>query len=119
MDQLIARNLYDNVLSIAKFLPAPRRGTALTPGAGAGAFSPVIERVTSPYDAGQSSPFNPNSKTPFPGQQGNARLGLAAGSAGGAGGIERQTCILSVYKSNFPLVPSANGARTASNIADI
>jgi hypothetical protein len=45
--------------------------------------------MTSPYDAGRDSPFNPASQTPFPGQ--GARFGHSSPV------IERQTCILSVY----------------------
>ncbi|WVQ69768.1 uncharacterized protein L199_007988 [Kwoniella botswanensis] len=115
VDQLIARNLYDNVLNIAKLLPAPRRGGPgglsmtgpLTPGAPIAPFSPGL---TSPYDAGRDSPFNPASKTPFPTQgsrfgnpvgNGTAAVGgptsaaAAANGPGGGNGIERQTCLFS------------------------
>jgi hypothetical protein len=61
--------------------------------------------MTSPYDAGRDSPFNPASQTPFPGQ--TSRFGppgqaLSTPGPGGVNGlnhssspvIERQTCIL-------------------------
>ncbi|WVW82770.1 hypothetical protein I302_104781 [Kwoniella bestiolae CBS 10118] len=112
VDQLIARNLYDNVLNIAKILPAPRRGPGglsmtgplTTPGAPIAPFSPGL---TSPYDAGRDSPFNPASKTPFPTQGsrfgtpvggGSAAVGGPTGAGNGAAGgsgIERQTCLFS------------------------
>ncbi|WWC60812.1 uncharacterized protein I303_103388 [Kwoniella dejecticola CBS 10117] len=115
VDQLIARNLYDNVLNIAKLLPAPRRGAGgssmtgpLTPSAPIAPFSPGL---TSPYDAGRDSPFNPASKTPFPSQgsrfgapattNGTAAVGgptaptAGLGGAGGGNAIERQTCLFS------------------------
>ncbi|KAL1410969.1 hypothetical protein Q8F55_001912 [Vanrija albida] len=96
VDQLIARNLYENVLSVARLLPSPRRpGGNLTPG-GPTPFSPV---VGSPYDNGQHSPFNPQSKTPFPSVQ-PSRF-----STPGPNGapppsptptiIDRQTCLFS------------------------
>lgn len=99
MDQLIARNLFENVLAIAKLLPAPRRGGGggLTPGGVNGLLSPgaIGQGMTSPYDAGQTSPFNPNSQTPFPGQPQTpgSRFSNVA-SAPSVGNIERQTCIL-------------------------
>ncbi|WVR05454.1 hypothetical protein IAU60_002470 [Kwoniella sp. DSM 27419] len=102
VDQLIARNLYENVLSVVKLLPPPRRGNntgALTPG---GAMAPFSPGVTSPYDAGRDSPFNPASKTPFPAQGsrfgtpvGNGSAALAAGAGGQSGPVERQTCLFS------------------------
>ncbi|KAK8869556.1 hypothetical protein IAR55_000123 [Kwoniella newhampshirensis] len=97
VDQLIARNLYENVLNIVKILPPPRRGStngALTPG---GPITPFSPGVTSPYDAGQHSPFNPASKTPFPAQPSRfAPLGQTNAPAGSATAtIERQTCIFS------------------------
>ncbi|KAI9637981.1 uncharacterized protein MKK02DRAFT_22278 [Dioszegia hungarica] len=99
VDQLIARNLYENVLSIAKLLPAPKRGPVgptggFTPGGVNGLMSPgaIGQGVTSPYDPGQSSPFNPASKTPFPAQT-PSRFGAPPAPA--LGGIERQTCIFS------------------------
>ncbi|EIW70155.1 hypothetical protein TREMEDRAFT_71537 [Tremella mesenterica DSM 1558] len=96
VDQMIARNLHSNILSIAKHLPPPRRASngALTPGAVAGTFSPN-GGVTSPYDPGQASPFNPQSKTPFPGQGrfGGSSAVASAPPAGGA--TDRQTCFFS------------------------
>lgn len=102
VDQLIARNLYENVLNLVKVLPSPRRGGGIgTPGGEMAAFSPGVPlSVTSPYDAGRDSPFNPASQTPFPGQSRfgppgqpvpapSANLGPSASPA-----IERQTCIL-------------------------
>ncbi|ORX33834.1 hypothetical protein BD324DRAFT_584377 [Kockovaella imperatae] len=110
VDQLIARNLYENVLSVAKVLPSPWRG-----GIGAAAvnapvptFSPGASLgMASPYDPGQHSPFNPASKTPFPNQQAappgvGSRFGAPGTTSGGAAAapgaqaeIERQTCIFS------------------------
>lgn len=93
VDQLIARNLYENVLNIARILPSPRRsGPGLTPGPTP--FSPV---VGSPYDGGQQSPFNPQSKTPFPAAQ-NSRFstpGPGATPTSPTPPIERQTCLFS------------------------
>ncbi|WRT67424.1 uncharacterized protein IL334_004395 [Kwoniella shivajii] len=110
VDQLIARNLYDNVLNVAKLLPAPRRGNGggasmtgpLTPGGAGPIGTPFSPGLTSPYDAGRDSPFNPASKTPFPSQ--GSRFGTSASNvtsntngAQGAGStvIERQTCLFS------------------------
>ncbi|KIS00885.1 translation initiation factor [Cryptococcus deuterogattii 2001/935-1] len=90
---LIARNLYENVLTVVKHLPPPRGfGGALTPGGPPPAFSPGL---ASPYDAGQNSPFNPASKTPFPNPNAShhpSRFGApgqgAVGSSGsGAGAV--------------------------------
>ncbi|WVQ98991.1 hypothetical protein IAU59_006123 [Kwoniella sp. CBS 9459] len=111
VDQLIARNLYENVLNIAKLLPAPRKGNSnggtLTPG---GALAPFSPGLTSPYDAGRDSPFNPASKTPFPTSAPGSRFGGASTPVGNgssaiahaqtgqnsAGGpVERQTCLFS------------------------
>ncbi|WWC69147.1 uncharacterized protein I206_103083 [Kwoniella pini CBS 10737] len=111
VDQLIARNLYDNVLNVAKLLPAPRRGAGgssmtgpLTP---SGPIAPFSPGLTSPYDAGRDSPFNPASKTPFPAQgsrfgapvnPGTSAVGgpTAPSTNSGVGnGIERQTCLFS------------------------
>ncbi|WVF71921.1 hypothetical protein IAT40_006731 [Kwoniella sp. CBS 6097] len=113
VDQLIARNLYENVLNVAKLLPAPRRGNnnggTLTPG---GALAPFSPGLTSPYDAGRDSPFNPASKTPFPTSAPGSRFGGASTPIGngssaianaqtgqnagsGSGAIERQTCLFS------------------------
>ncbi|OCF36380.1 translation initiation factor [Kwoniella heveanensis BCC8398] len=111
VDQLIARNLYENVLNVAKLLPAPRRGNSnggtLTPG---GALAPFSPGLTSPYDAGRDSPFNPASKTPFPTSAPGSRFGGAStpvgngssaiataqtGQIAGSGAIERQTCLFS------------------------
>lgn len=108
VDQLIARNLYENVLSIARLLPPSRRGGAgpMTPGAHIGAFSPGANMgVTSPLaDPAFNSPFNPNSSTPFPSQAAfNPAPGAGPISNGSApsegsfsnGGVERQTCLFS------------------------
>ncbi|ORY29981.1 hypothetical protein BCR39DRAFT_574365 [Naematelia encephala] len=106
VDQLIARNLYDHVLSISKLLPSPRRNGngASTPGGPMTPFSPGVGLggVTSPYDAGQHSPFNPASKTPFPNHapNGGSRFGAPGTPVNGGGpavpgGIERQTCFFS------------------------
>jgi hypothetical protein len=68
-------------------------------------YSPgPIGAVTSPYDVGRDSPFNPASKTPFPSQPSRfgapgaaaGAIGTSSGSAAvqGASSIERQTCIL-------------------------
>ncbi|WWD16183.1 hypothetical protein CI109_100608 [Kwoniella shandongensis] len=97
VDQLIARNLYENVLNVAKLLPPPRRGNnngALTPG---GPMTPFSPGLTSPYDAGQHSPFNPASKTPFPATPSRfAQQGQSNAPTAGAGTtIERQTCLFS------------------------
>lgn len=105
---------------MTKLLPSPRRGAAnnvtgpLTPSlanpatstANLAPFSPGGPNVgvTSPYDAGMHSPFNPASKTPFPGQPtpGPSRFGAPGAPppstplVPGASGIERQTCILCV-----------------------
>ena len=63
-------------------------------GGAIGPFSPGNGLgVTSPFGDGQQSPFNPNSKTPFPGQ--TSRFGPnPAGGQPAAAGVERQTCIL-------------------------
>lgn len=94
VDQLIARNLYENVLSVARFLPSPRgvRATGqLTPGPSP--FSPVIG---SPYDGGQQSPFNPQSKTPFPSQPSRfSTPGPSGAPPSPTPLIERQTCLFS------------------------
>lgn len=122
VDQLIARNLYEHVLNVSKLLPMPRRqGGAmgpLTPGGGLAPIGPPAPfspggglnnapvNVTSPYDAGRDSPFNPQSKIPFPGQpsqpsqpSGPSRFGAPGApppsTPGPSGGIERQTCIFS------------------------
>ncbi|BEJ12278.1 hypothetical protein CspHIS471_0207380 [Cutaneotrichosporon sp. HIS471] len=92
VDQLIARNLYENVLSVARLLPSPRRGGAgpLTPGG----FSTT---VGSPFDNGAHSPFNPQSKTPFPSAQ-PSRFGTPGPSGqvqSSSSPIDRQTCIFS------------------------
>jgi len=89
-------------LNIAKLLPSPRRGVNNANGIGPltpGPFSPGGPiGVTSPYDAGRDSPFNPASKTPFPGQP--SRFGAPGTPVPGTSGavapgtIERQTCIL-------------------------
>ena len=103
VDQLIARNLHHNVISISKLLPTPRRpgGGGLTPGGtGNGPFSPN-GGVSSPYDPGQASPFNPQSKTPFPGQArfgapgGPGPIGAPTSSAPAGPGGDRQTCFFS------------------------
>ncbi|WVQ78491.1 hypothetical protein IAT38_000577 [Cryptococcus sp. DSM 104549] len=94
VDQLIARNLYENVLNFAKLLPPPRGRGGLTPGGPVPPFSPGL---TSPYDAGRDSPFNPASKTPFPNQ--GSRFGAPGtntpGPAAQTGAVDRQTCIFS------------------------
>lgn len=75
--------------------------------------------MTSPYDAGRDSPFNPASQTPFPGQGtrfGPPGQGALNGHASPV--IERQTCILSVYPSflRLSLMPTApiRSQRTSS-----
>jgi len=93
----------------------------MTPGAGAGEpgpFSPGAtmgtgKGMTSPYDAGRDSPFNPASQTPFPGQgtrfgpQGQAALNGHASPV-----IERQTCILSVCPFLSETIADANSSNT-------
>ncbi|KAK4689757.1 hypothetical protein P7C73_g336, partial [Tremellales sp. Uapishka_1] len=58
-------------------------------------YSPNTASVTSPYDVGRDSPFNPASSTPFPQP---ARFGTPA-NGGNVNGIvstiERQTCLFS------------------------
>lgn len=83
------------MLNVVKHLPPPRGfGGALTPGGPPPAFSPGL---ASPYDAGQHSPFNPASKTPFPnlnaphhpsrfGAPGQGAVG-SSGAGAGAGAV--------------------------------
>jgi hypothetical protein len=78
----------------------------MTPGGEPGPFSPGATMgtmgMTSPYDAGRDSPFNPASQTPFPGQpsrfgppgQPLATPGANGHNHGASPVIERQTCIL-------------------------
>ncbi|KLT39102.1 P-loop containing nucleoside triphosphate hydrolase protein [Cutaneotrichosporon oleaginosum] len=95
VDQLIARNLYENVLSVARLLPSPRRG-----GGGGGPLTPggFSTTVGSPFDNGAHSPFNPQSKTPFPSAQ-PSRFSTPGPSGqpprSASSPIERQTCIFS------------------------
>ena len=96
-----ARNLYENVLAVTRVFPSPRRAIgSMTPGSAltAPVFSPGSALgAVSPYDAGMNSPFNPASKTPFPGEVGGIRgswIGsLSNGTANGSV-VERQTCFL-------------------------
>lgn len=101
VDQLIARNLYENVTSICRVLPAPRsrNPTGGAAGNGLGGVNGVIGTpgpmpgMHSPFDAGMNSPFNPASSMPFPTANPTAGRGNSSMALGAT--PERQTCIFS------------------------
>lgn len=102
VDQLIARNLYENVASICRVLPNPRSRNPAANGTGViGTPGPLQSPglgMASPFDPGMNSPFNPASAMPFPS---SASRGFNASTAPTTQPMalsttpERQTCIFS------------------------
>ncbi|GHJ86876.1 hypothetical protein NliqN6_3278 [Naganishia liquefaciens] len=95
VDQLIARNLYENVSGIVRLLPPPR--TKASNSNNTTGIS--IPGPSGGYDANFPSPFYPTSPMPFPAGSGNASQ--PNGRSNAASGMqlsvnpERQTCIFS------------------------
>ncbi|KAJ9106752.1 hypothetical protein QFC19_003064 [Naganishia cerealis] len=98
VDQLIARNLYENVSGIVRLLPAPRSKPNNATG-GAGVIG--TPAASSSFDANGQSPFYPTSPMPYPSAPGSASQSANTGRSGPGLGMqlsvnsERQTCIFS------------------------
>jgi hypothetical protein len=99
VDQLIARNLYENVSGIVKLLPPPRSKSSTGAG-GTGAIGTPAAQGS--FDPNAPSPFYPVSPLPYSAAPGSSAQSANAGRSGSAGSgmqlsvnPERQTCIFS------------------------
>lgn len=98
VDQLIARNLYENVSGIVRLLPPPRSKSSNS-AVGTGAIG--TPAASSSFDANASSPFYPVSPLPYATAPGGSSQNTNGGrnSAGSVMQLsvnpERQTCIFS------------------------
>ncbi|KAJ9096455.1 hypothetical protein QFC21_005277 [Naganishia friedmannii] len=98
VDQLIARNLYENVSGIVRLLPAPRMKPN-NPSGGAGVIG--TPAATSSFDPNVQSPFHPTSPMPYSSAPGSLSQSSNANRPGNGSGMqlsiipERQTCIFS------------------------
>lgn len=98
VDQLIARNLYENVSGIVRLLPAPRTKPN-NPGVGAGVIG--TPAASSSFDPNVQSPFYPTSPMPYSSAPGSTSQSANPNRPGNGSGMqlsvkpERQTCIFS------------------------
>jgi hypothetical protein len=96
VDQLIARNLYENVSGIVRMLPPPRTKASNSNNS----TSVSTPGPSSSFDASLPSPFYPTSPMPFASGPGTTAQSNGGRSSSGSGmqlsvNPERQTCIFS------------------------